>query len=155
MRPINSNLLVSKKTRTLWGGTTYNIAAAEDWAPGADASTDIADLTGNAITVSNVAAPTSPLSYATSAGALTITEPTFRLIPEQRTISIFKLTLTGAAATHTHSLLMMLNLPHQPSSQSPSMRPINSNLLVSAINGTSSGGGTTYNIAAAEDRAGG
>ena len=41
-------------------GTTYNIAAAEDWAPGADSSTDIADLTGNAITVSGIAPAPAP-----------------------------------------------------------------------------------------------
>ena len=50
--------LLNKNGTSSGGGTTYNIAAAEDWAPGADASTDIADLTGNAITVTNVAAPT-------------------------------------------------------------------------------------------------
>ena len=50
--------LLNKNGTSSGGGTTYNIAAAEDWAPGADASTDIADLTGNAITVANVAAPT-------------------------------------------------------------------------------------------------
>ena len=50
--------LFNKNGTSSGGGTTYNIAAADDWAPGADASTDIADLTGNAITVFNVAAPT-------------------------------------------------------------------------------------------------
>lgn len=35
------------------GGTTYNLAAAEDWLAGADAAVVIADMTGNGITVSN------------------------------------------------------------------------------------------------------
>jgi hypothetical protein len=45
--------LFNKNGTSSRGGTTYNIAAADDWAPGADSSTNIADLTGNAITVSN------------------------------------------------------------------------------------------------------
>lgn len=40
------------------GGTTYNLAAAEDWAAGADAAVVVGDLTGNGITVSNAVIPT-------------------------------------------------------------------------------------------------
>ncbi|AII42251.1 hypothetical protein KR100_02380 [Synechococcus sp. KORDI-100] len=53
----NLDSLLNKNGTASTQGTTYNIAAADDWAPGADSSTDIADLTGNAITVSNVPAP--------------------------------------------------------------------------------------------------
>ena len=53
----NLDSLLNKNGTASTQGTTYNIAAAEDWAPGADISTDIADLTGNAITVSNIPAP--------------------------------------------------------------------------------------------------
>src|SRR3546814_13290518 len=35
-------------------GTTYNLAADEDWAAGAAVGVVIADMTGNGITVSNV-----------------------------------------------------------------------------------------------------
>ncbi len=35
------------------GGATYNLAFADDWMPGAATSTNIADLTGNGLTVSN------------------------------------------------------------------------------------------------------
>ena len=38
-------------------GSTYNLAAADNWAAGATPSANIADTTGNAITVSNVALP--------------------------------------------------------------------------------------------------
>ena len=61
-------------------------------------------------------------------------EQTFRLIPEQRTISISPNSPSPVkAATLTPSPPMTLNSPPQLSSRSPSMRPINSNLLVSSI----------------------
>ncbi len=46
-------LLNNNGTASL-GSTTYNLAAAEDWAAGANASVVVADLTGNGITVSAV-----------------------------------------------------------------------------------------------------
>jgi hypothetical protein len=52
------SLLNQNGTSSL-GGTTYNLAAAEDWAAGADAAVVVADLTGNGITVSNYTAPSS------------------------------------------------------------------------------------------------
>ncbi|WP_198003389.1 DUF4114 domain-containing protein [Synechococcus sp. RS9916] len=59
----NLDSLLNKNGTASSQGTTYNIAAADDWAPGADSSTDIADLTGNAITVSNVVATEDLLLY--------------------------------------------------------------------------------------------
>ena len=50
--------LVRKNGTSSIDGTAYNLAAAEDWAAGTDAAEVVADLTGNGITVSNVAAPT-------------------------------------------------------------------------------------------------
>src|SRR5690606_2730026 len=49
------NLLLNKNGTSSIGGTTYNLAAAEDWAAGADAAVVVADLTGNGITASNAA----------------------------------------------------------------------------------------------------
>ena len=72
--------------------------------PEADASTDIADLTGNAITVSNVAAPTlTSASYDASTGALTITGTNLPAYAgATNDIDISKLTLTGeGGATYT------------------------------------------------------
>ncbi len=65
-------LLNNNGTASL-GGAVYNLAAAEDWAAGANASVVVADLTGNGITVSNVAVTTSPTItsatyFATKAG---------------------------------------------------------------------------------------
>ncbi|WP_255210978.1 beta strand repeat-containing protein, partial [Methylogaea oryzae] len=47
------NLLLNKAGTSSSGGTTYNLAAAEDWAAGTDAAVVVADLTGNGITVLN------------------------------------------------------------------------------------------------------
>lgn len=44
------NLLLNKNGTSSTDATTYNLAAAEDWAAGADAMITIADLTSNAIT---------------------------------------------------------------------------------------------------------
>ena len=44
------NLLVNKNGTSSTGGTTYNVAAAEDWNAGADAAVTIADATGNGVT---------------------------------------------------------------------------------------------------------
>src|SRR5690606_38130398 len=48
------NQIVNENGTSSTGGTTYNVAAAEDWAAGADAAIVIADTTGNPITASNV-----------------------------------------------------------------------------------------------------
>ena len=54
----NLHSLLNKNGTSSSEGTTYNIAAADNWAPGADLSVDIADATGNMLTVSNVTDPT-------------------------------------------------------------------------------------------------
>jgi hypothetical protein len=46
--------LLNKNGTQSAGNTVYNLAAADDWNAGADAALNIADLTGNGITVSNV-----------------------------------------------------------------------------------------------------
>ena len=45
-------LRLTKNGTSSTGNTTYNLAAAEDWARGADGTVTIADLTSNAITAS-------------------------------------------------------------------------------------------------------
>ncbi|WP_198412987.1 hypothetical protein, partial [Synechococcus sp. UW140] len=63
--------LLNKNGTSSGGGTTYNIAAASGWNPGAASSP--ADSSGNAITVSNVATPTlSSATYNNSTGVLTL-----------------------------------------------------------------------------------
>jgi hypothetical protein len=48
------NLIANKNGTSSTGATTYNLAAAEDWAAGADSAVVVADLTGNAIIVSGI-----------------------------------------------------------------------------------------------------
>ncbi|UJF23051.1 fibronectin type III domain-containing protein [Shewanella sp. OMA3-2] len=48
------NTLLNKNGTSAVDTTTYNVAAAEDWAAGADPAEVVADLTLNGITVSNV-----------------------------------------------------------------------------------------------------
>jgi hypothetical protein len=57
------NQVINKNGTSSVGGTVYNLAAAEDWAAGADAAIVDADLTGNGVTVSNaIEAPTTQAS---------------------------------------------------------------------------------------------
>ncbi|WP_194444871.1 MBG domain-containing protein, partial [Parapedobacter pyrenivorans] len=66
--------LLSKNGTSADDGTTYNLAAAEDWAAGADAAVVTADLTGNGITASNVTlAATVTTSAASSIAATSAT----------------------------------------------------------------------------------
>ncbi len=51
------NRLLNKAGTASSDATIYNLAAAEDWARGADAAVTIADTSGNGITVSNPATP--------------------------------------------------------------------------------------------------
>ena len=68
------NQILNKNGTSSTSGTTYNLAAAEDWAAGADAAVVVADLTGNGITVSNVAVPTiTSATYNAATGALVVT----------------------------------------------------------------------------------
>ena len=64
------NLLLNKEGTSSLDSTTYNLAAADNWAAGADAAVNVADLTGNGITVSNISDSDGSL---TAAG--TVSEP--------------------------------------------------------------------------------
>ena len=65
---VNLRELLNKNGSTSTDGTTYNLAAAEDWAVGAEASLTIADLSGNAVTVSNIVAPSAPTALVATPG---------------------------------------------------------------------------------------
>ena len=64
----NLRELLNKNGSTSIDGTTYNLAAAEDWAVGADDSLTIADLSGNAVTVSNIVASSAPTAFVATPG---------------------------------------------------------------------------------------
>ncbi|WP_344800226.1 hypothetical protein, partial [Litoribacillus peritrichatus] len=101
---LNVNGLLNKDGLTSDGGAAYNLAAAEDWLPGADVAANIADLTGNAVTVSGVTSPTiTSATYDATSGALVVTGSNLAKFPgATNDVDVSTLTLTGeSGATYT------------------------------------------------------
>jgi hypothetical protein len=152
------NQIINKNGTSSTGATTYNLAAAENWAAGADAAVTVADLTGNGVTVSNVPVPTiTSATYDASTGALVVTGTGFlKLAGATNDIDVSKLTLTGeGGGTYTltttsveitsgTAFTVTLNITDK----------VAVNLLLNK-DGTNSLDATTYNLAAAEDWAAG
>lgn len=146
--------LLNKNGTSSGDGTAYNLAAADDWLTGADASVNIADLTGNSITVSNVAAPTiTSATYDASTGVLAVTGTDFvAKSGVTNDVSVSKLTISGdggGSYTLTTSDVEVTNA----TSFSVTLNTIDRNNVGGLLNknGTSSDDGTTYNLAAADD----
>ncbi|MDO9399322.1 MAG: Ig-like domain-containing protein, partial [bacterium] len=98
------NQMINKNGTSSTGGTTYNLAAAEDWTAGAAAGVTDADLTGNGITAGNVAVPTiTSATYANNTGVLVVTGANFlKKAGATNDIDASKLTFTGqGGATYT------------------------------------------------------
>jgi len=150
-----ANQILNKNGSSSTGATTYNLAAAEDWNAGADAAVTIADATGNGITVSNVAVPTiTSATYDASTGALVVTGTgLLKASGATNDIVANKFTLTGQGGS-TYTLTDTSNVEiTSGTSFTLSLSTTDKdavNLLLNK-NGTSSVGGTTYNLAAAED----
>ncbi|WP_212742290.1 hypothetical protein, partial [Acidovorax sp. NB1] len=149
---LNINGLLNQNGTTAVDTTTFNLAAAANW----DASrTTSADLTGNGVTVSNVAAPT--ITSATFDGSTNVLVVTgtglVKTIGATNDITVSKLTITGeGGATYTLSTTGNVEVT-SATSFSITLTGADiagvSNLLNK--NGTSSASATTYNIAAADD----
>ena len=152
------NLILNKNGTSSTGATTYNLAAAENWAAGADAAVVVADTTGNGITVSNVAVPTiTSATYDASTGVLSVTGTGFlKLNGATNDIDVSKLTLTGEGGTTyaltTSSVEITNGTSFSVTLNAADMAAVN---LILNKNGTSSTGATPYNLAAAEDWAAG
>jgi hypothetical protein len=149
------NQMLNKNGTSSTGATTYNLAAAEDWQAGADAAVMIADLTGNGITVSNVAVPTvTSATYNAATGALVVTGAGFlKLAGATNDVVANKFTLTGEGAA-TYSLTDTADVEITSGSSftlTLSATDRNAVNLILNKNGTSSVDATTYNLAAAED----
>ena len=148
------NQIINKNGTSSTGATTYNLAATEDWAAGADAAVTVADLTGNGITASNVAVPAiTSATYNASTGALVVTGTGFlKLSGATNDIDVSKLTLTGEGGTTytltTTSVEITSGMSFTVTLSATDKSAIN---LILNKNGTSSTSGTTYNLAAAED----
>ncbi|WP_173976932.1 hypothetical protein, partial [Magnetospirillum sp. LM-5] len=146
------NMILNKDGTSSTGTGTYNLAAAEDWAAGAAAAVNVADLTGNGITVSNVAAPAvTSATYDFGTGVLTVTGTgLLKRSGAANDIDLTKLTLTGGTGT-THTLTSTDVEITSATSFTVTLNNADKtalNLLLNK-NGTASNGGTTYNLAAA------
>lgn len=154
-----ANLILNKNGTLSSDISTYNLAAAEDWNAGADAAATIADTTGNTVTVSNVAVPAiTSATYDAATGALTVTA-TGLLKSDGATNDIVanKFTFTGQGGA-TYTLTNTGNVEVASGTSFTLMLSSTDKDAVNLIlnkNGTSSVGGTTYNLAAAEDWAAG
>ncbi len=68
------NQIANKIGANSTSGAAYNLAAAEDWATGAEAAVVVADATGNGVAVSSVATPTiTSATYTAATGTLAFT----------------------------------------------------------------------------------
>jgi hypothetical protein len=146
------NLIMNKDGTSSTGGTTYNLAGAEDWAAGAAAAVNVADLTGNGITVSSVAAPTvTSATYDYGTGTLTVTGTgLLKRGGAANDIDLTKLTLTGGTGT-THTLTSTDVEVTSGTGFTVTLTNADKTAINALLNknGTASNGGTTYNLAAA------
>ena len=153
-----ANLIINKNLTSSTGGTAYNLAAAEDWNAGAFASLTIADTTAT-ITASAVAIPAiTSASYDVSTGVLVVTGTGFLSANgAANDIVANKFTLKGQA-NGTYTLTDTANVEvTSGTSFTITLSATDKaavNLLIDKA-GSSSTGGTTYNLAAAEDWAAG
>ncbi|MES2070974.1 MAG: DUF4214 domain-containing protein [Pseudomonadota bacterium] len=132
--------------------TTFNLAAAASWD---QATTSSADLSGNAVTVSNVTAPTiTSATYDGTTHVFTVTgSGLVKTIGATNDITVSTLTITGeGGATHTLSTTGNVEI-----TSATSFTFTLAGADVAAVdallnkNGTSSVSTTTYNLAAADD----
>ncbi|MDR6153050.1 putative repeat protein (TIGR02059 family) [Acidovorax delafieldii] len=136
--------LLNKNGTSSAGATTYNIAAADDW-NSVITGGNIADLTGNGITVSNAAPNIQSASYDVSTGTLTVSA--LNMVGGD-TIDVSQLALTGQGGSYT------LTSPNVTASSTAFSVTLNAadKLAVNGIlnkNGTAAVDTTTFNLAAA------
>ena len=150
------NALLNKAGTQSAGGTTYNLAAAEDWAAGADTAVVVADLAGNGITASNLQTPTvTSAVYNQLTGQLTVTAT--NLLSKTgvtNDIDVTKLTITGqGGGGGAYTLTAATSNVEIDSATQFTVTVAGADktavdLLLNAV-GTQSSDTTTYNVAAA------
>ena len=152
---LHINGLLNKNSTSADDGTSYNLAAADDWMPGADAATDIADATGNGVTVSNVQTPTiTSTTYDANTGVFVVTGTNFVHEPGAvNDIDISQLTFTGDVGG-TYTLTSASNVEVTSATSFTVTLSGADKTAVDALlnsNGTSAADTTTYNLAAADN----
>ncbi|WP_131539330.1 beta strand repeat-containing protein, partial [Pedobacter nototheniae] len=149
------NAIVNKNGTSSTNGDVYNLAATEDWAAGADAAVAVADLNGNGINVSGVEVPaiTSAI-YDAASGQLVVTGTGFLFLTgNANDIVASKFSFTGQGGS-SYTLTNTPNVDITSSTQFTLTLSATDKAAVKPLlnkNGTSSRGGTTYNLAALED----
>lgn len=155
----NVNQIINKNGTSATGAITYNLAAAENWAAGADAAVVVADLTGNGITASNVPIPAiTSATYDGNTGVVVVTGTGFtHLSGATNDIVANKFTFTGEGGA-TYTLTDTANVEITSGTSFILTLSATDKAAVDLLlnqNGTSSAGATTYNIAAADGWAAG
>lgn len=147
-----NGLLNNNSTVSATGGTTFNLAAATNWDV---TSSAVADLTGNGISVTGVTAPAiSTSTYNAITNTLSVTGTNLVAAPgATNDITVSALTITGQGGG-TRQLLTTGNV-EVTSANGFSVTLAGADIAaVEALlnlNGNTSQGGTTYNLAAADD----
>ncbi|CAN7514972.1 DUF4347 domain-containing protein [Acidovorax sp. LjRoot118] len=147
------NGLLNKDGTTAVDATTFNLAAASNWNATASAPSD---LTSNAVTVSNVTAPTiTSATYDGAAHVLTVTGTGLvKTLGATNDVTVNKLTITGeGGATYTLSTSGNVEVTSATSfTVTLTGADVAGFASLLTKNGTSSASSaTTYNIAAADD----
>ena len=146
------NQIINKNGTSSTGGSVYNLSAAAGFMASSSAN---ADLTGNAITVSNVAVPTiTSASYNVVNGVLTVSGTGFlRSAGATNDIVASKFTVTGnGGSTYTLSYTANVDITSGTSFTLVLGSADRSALsLIVNKNGTAPRTGSAYNISAAED----
>ena len=152
------NQIINKSGISSTGGSSYNLAAAENWTAGADTAVVDADLTGNGITATVTAPTITSATYDANTGTLLVTGTGFtHRAGSTNDIIANKFTLTGQggsiyALTDTANVEISSDTSFTltlSATDKAGLRTLLNN------NGTQSSGGTTYNLAAADDWANG
>ncbi|MFA9275948.1 MAG: choice-of-anchor U domain-containing protein, partial [Candidatus Aquirickettsiella gammari] len=146
------NGILNKNGTSAVDTTTFNLAAAANWD---QTTTSGADLTSNAITVSNVTAPTiTSATYDVTTHILTVTGTNLvKTIGATNDITVSTLIITGEGGT-TRTLSTTGNVEITSGTSFAVTLAGADQAAVEALfnkNGSSSTGGTTYNLAAADD----
>jgi len=152
---LNVNGLLNKNGTTSDDVVTYNIAAADNWMKGSANGTNIEDLTGNGITVSNVSVPTvTSATYDAGTGVCVVTSVGLvKKVGATNDVDISKFTFKGeAAGTYTVTSTSDVEIT-SGTSLTFTLTGSDKTNVDSLLNkdGTTSADVTTYNLSAADD----
>ncbi|WP_396189341.1 DUF4347 domain-containing protein, partial [Flavobacterium sp.] len=147
----NVNGLLNKNGTSSVYGTTYNLAGAAGWNVAASSASD---TTGNGVIVTNVTNPTiTSATFDAATGVLNVSGVNLvKQVGANNDITVSTLTITGEGG-NTYTLTSSSVEIISGSSFSVTLNAADLAYLKQILNknGTSSTGGTTYNLAAADD----